>query len=107
MLVRGEDLKRKKISSGGKEPGSERFPAHNFSRPLFIRESMLYRVCFGSLQPTSLRIQIQNPCGAQNQVVRHSLMKEKRHIANSNSKSSYRARDIPQWYGAHPAFGRP
>lgn len=106
MLVSGEDLKKKK-SSGGKEASSERFPVHNFSRPLFIQESVLYRVCFGSLQPTKLRIQIQNPCRAQNQVVRPSFMKEERHIKNSNSKSSHGTRDIPQWYGAHPAFGRP
>lgn len=103
----GRRFKKKKKSSGGKEASSERFPVHNFSRPLFIQESVLYRVCFGSLQPTKLRIQIQNPCRAQNQVVRPSFMKEERHIKNSNSKSSHGARDIPQWYGAHPAFGRP
>lgn len=35
-------------SSGGKEASSERFPAHNFSRPLFIRESVLYSLFWKS-----------------------------------------------------------
>jgi hypothetical protein len=64
--IKAKDTVSMAVHSGGKKPSFKDFRSAHFSKPLSIRGVYALQVCFESLQTTSLRIQIQNPRGAQN-----------------------------------------